>query len=206
MARALTYGEASGARDFLAVAPLDNSLQSLLLRHGFAPTTPAYVFQVPAEVAVRLGQTLAGLLPGHDVTSELLNRRGQADLDRIDRLARGIMRSADHVYWLGTRKLQAAFVRQGNRIAAYAYGGANSVGPVAGATQDAALCALGWALKLAARQLPGQSLHVRVPAPFSPAVDALQDSGARLHATLMIYHRGGCSAFDRYILGSLSLP
>ena len=47
-------------------------------------------------------------------------------------MTRNITRDVDHVYWLKERRLKAAFVQQGNRIGAYAYGGADQVGPVSG--------------------------------------------------------------------------
>ncbi len=100
-------------------------------------------------MAPRLGHALSRLMDGRDVTTDLFNRRGQADLDRIDKLNRNIVRDVDHQYWLKQRGHHAAFVRQGERIAAYAYGGRDQVGPVAGTTREAAICALGWAINLA---------------------------------------------------------
>ena len=83
------------------------------------------------------------LLPGGDATADLVAHRGQAEVDRIDRVTRNITRAVDHTYWLRSLGLRAAFVRRGDRIVAYAYGGASQVGPVAGGTQEAALAALG---------------------------------------------------------------
>jgi hypothetical protein len=136
----------------------------------------------------------------------LLNRRGQADLDRIDRVTRSISREADHVFWLKELQLRAAFVQHGARIAAYAYGGADQVGPVAGSTQNAALAALGWAVDLAVEDGATGDLELRVPSPFGTAVDALLDSDARLRATLLVYGKGVSLSFDRSLFGSLCLP
>jgi hypothetical protein len=135
----------------------------------------------------------------------LLNRRGQADLDRIDRVTRNITREADHVFWLKERGLRGALVQQGARIAAYAYGDANQVGPVAGSTQDAALSALGWAVDLALRD-GASTIELRIPAPFRTAVDTLLETGARLRATLLAYGKGLSLSLDRSIFGTLSLP
>jgi hypothetical protein len=156
--------------------------------------------------ATDLAQGLAALLPGKDVTTDLLNRRGQADIDRIDRVTRNITREVDHVYWLKDRGLRAALVKQGARIAAYAYGGPEQVGPVAGSTQDAALSALGWAIELAIGAGASDQIELRIPAPFRLALDALLDTDARFRSTLILYGKGASLAFDRSLFGSLSLP
>ncbi len=207
MQRLLTYGERSGAREFLSVVPTEGVAQSLFLRHGFHPLAPVYQFTIPATVAPSLSHSLSRLLDGRDVTTDLLSRRGQADLDRIDKLNRNIVRHTDHQYWLKQRGYQAAFVRQGERIAAYAYGGRDQVGPVSGTTREAALCALGWAIKFAS-EVAGDDdvLTVRVPAPFSEAVGALLDAGCHFEATLMLYGRDLKLAFDRSTLGHVALP
>jgi len=142
LSRVLAYGERSGAREFLAVVPTEPAIQATLLGHGFEPLMPVYLFSISDEAAARLASTLTRLLPGKDVTNDLLSRRGQADLDRIDRVTRNVTRDVDHGFWLKERQLRAAFVRQGERIAAYAYGGRDQVGPVAGSTQEAAVSAL----------------------------------------------------------------
>jgi hypothetical protein len=203
----LVYGERSGAREFLTVVPTQGVAQSLLLRHGFRPLAPVYQLTIPHTEAPRIGHVLSRLMDGRDVTTDLFNRRGQADLDRIDRLNRNIVRDADHQYWLKQRGLHAAFVRRGERIAAYAYGGRDQVGPVAGTTREAAICALGWAINLAAEASEEDDvLTVRIPAPFSEAVDAILDAGARFEATLMIYGRDLKLSFDRSTLGHVALP
>lgn len=207
MRRMLAYGERSGAREFLTVVPTEGVAQSLLLRHDFRPLAPVYQLRIPPTEAPRLGHALSRLMDGRDVTADLLNRRGQADLDRIDRLNRNIVRDADHQYWLKQRQHRAAFVRQGQRIAAYAYGGRDQVGPAAGTTREASLCALGWAIKLATEAAgDDDALTVRIPAPFTEAVDALLEAGARLEATLMLYGRDLKLSFDRSTIGHVALP
>lgn len=204
--RALAYGERSGARTYLAVVPTGGEVQSLLLRHDFRPGPPVYLFRVGSDTAEPLAASLARLLPGREVSRDLLERRGQSDLDRIDRLVRGMTREADHVFWLKQRRMNAAFVQQSNRVAAYAYGGAEQAGPVAGNTQDAALAALGWSIQFARRRDHRHPIELLVPAPFSPAVAALLEAGARLCATLIVYGRGTLPSFDRCALGAPSLP
>ena len=51
-----------------------------------------------------------------------------------------------------------------------------------------------------------QDLTIRVPAPFTEAVDATLEMGCRLQATLMIYGRNLSLAFDRCVLGHVALP
>ena len=206
LSRILSYGERSGAREFLALVPAEPSVQAVLYGHGFEPLTTVYQFSLPVSSATRLASGLTGLLTGKDATSDLLNRRGQADVDRIDRVTRNITRESDHVYWLKERDLRVALVQQGERIAAYGYGGADQVGPVAGSTQDAALAALGWALDLAVGAGATGEIELRVPAPFAPAVEALLDTDATLRATLLVYGKGVSLAFDRSLFGTLCLP
>jgi GNAT superfamily N-acetyltransferase len=206
MTRVLTYGERSGAREYLALVPTEPSIQALLLGHGFEPLTPVYLFNIPVESATKLATSLMRLFPGIEGTQDLFIRRGQADVDRIDRVTRNITRESDHVFWLKERGLRAGLVRQGERIAAYAYGGLDQVGPVAGSTQDAALSGLGWALELALDAGTTESLELRVPAPFGPAIDALLDADAEMMATLMLYGKGVSLAFDRMIFGPVCLP
>jgi hypothetical protein len=97
-------------------------------------------------------------------------------------------------------------VKQGARIAAYAYGSADQVGPVAGSTQDAALAALGWALDLAVGAGATGDIELRIPSPFGPAVEALLDTDASLRATLLVYGKGISLSFDRSLFGTLCLP
>jgi GNAT superfamily N-acetyltransferase len=206
LSRILSYGERSGAREHIAVVPTEPAIQALLLGHGFEPMTTVFQFNLPVSSATRLASGLKSLLPGKDATDDLLNRRGQADIDRIDRVTRNITRDADHVFWLKERRLRAALVQQGARIAAYAYGGAEQVGPVAGSTQDAALTALGWALDLAVKSGATGDIELRVPSPFRSAVEALLDTDASLRATLLVYGKGTSLSFDRALFGTLCLP
>lgn len=206
LSRTLSYGERSGAREFLAMVPSESAIQALLLEHGFNPLTVVYQFSIPVISASDLAAGLTGLLPGKEATADLLNRRGQADLDRIDRVTRNITRDADHAFWLKERGLQAALIQQGARVAAYAYGGADQVGPIAGSTQDAALSALGWALDLAVKAGAVDTIEIRIPGPFRPAVEVLLETDARLRATLLVYGKGVSLSFDRSLFGSLCLP
>ena len=206
MSRILSYGERSGAREFLAIVPTEPAIQALMLGHGFKPITTVYQFSLPVPSANRLASGLTGLLPGKDATIDLLNRRGQADIDRIDRLTRNFTREADHVFWLKERQLRTALVQQGARIAAYGYGGAEQVGPIAGSTPDAALAALGWALDLAVGAGATGDIELSVPSRFGSAVEALLDSDARLRATLLVYGKDISLPFDRSLFGTHSLP
>jgi len=204
--RVLAYGERSGAREYLAIVPAEPSIQALLLSRDYSPMTAVYQFTISTAAAEDLAAVLTRLLKGKDVTTDLYNRRGQADLDRIDRVTRNITRDVDHVHWLKERRLKAAFVQQGARIAAYAYGGVDQVGPVAGSTPDAALSGLGWALDLAVAAGASGPLVLRVPAPFTLAVETLLDSDAHLEATLLLYGKGVSLALDRSVFGPASLP
>jgi GNAT superfamily N-acetyltransferase len=206
LTRTLAYGERSGARQYLALVPTEASVQALLLKHGFTALAPVYLLSLSIDQAIGLAEPLQRLLPGVEVTSDLFNRRGQADVDRLDRLTRGIVRDADHEFWLKRLRRRAAFVRQGDRIAAYAYGSAGQLGPVAGSTQDAALAALGWALHLAVEAGASDRIDLLLPAPFTPAVETVLEGGGRLLATLAIYGRGITLAFDRLVFGQISLP
>jgi GNAT superfamily N-acetyltransferase len=204
--RIVTYGERAGAREFLAVVPAEPAIQGLLLRHSFEPITLVYLIHIRASEGRRLGEALSSLFPGQDATAMLLSRRGPADIERIDRATRNINREVDHEYWLKERGFKVAFISQGSRVAAYAYGGVDQVGPVAGSTPEAALGALGWALNSSLDMSEGADLWLRVPAPFAPAVEALQESGGRLHATEILYARNLALAFDRCVLGASNLP
>ena len=86
-------------------------------------------------------------------------------------------------------------------------GGVDQVGPTAGTTREVALCALGWAIKLAAESSEdARVLTLRIPAPFVEAVDAALEAGCRVEATLMIYARNLNLAFDRSTFGHIALP
>ncbi len=206
MKKLLAYGERSGSKSFMAVVPNNGPLVWLLLRHGFQAATLVYDFRIARDRAAALATALAGLLPNQDVTQDLLEQRGQADLDRIDRLTRKMNREMDHVFWLKELRLNVSFVRQGNRIAAYGYGGHSQVGPVAGTTQEAALVALGCALASALQQSLKQHLHIKIPATFTPAIEAALDGGAHLWKVFSMFRIGEIPAFDRTILGPSNLP
>lgn len=205
--RLLAYGERAGVRSYLAVVPPEPSAAALLLSHGFRPLMPLYSLTMTPAAAEQLAPALARLLPGHDQSQELLERRGQADADRIDKVARGLTREIDHVFWLKRLGLDVSFIRQGARTAAYGYGGRAQVGPVAGTTQEAAMAALGQAIASAQSAAPKRVLTVRVPAAFEPAIEALLEGGARLvECCLQIYVRGERPHLDRYIAGLPCLP
>ena len=206
LTKALAYGERSGAREFLAVVPPTGAVQSLLLRYELAPVTPVYVLHLGGDAADAVASSLVRLHPGQRATSELLGRRGQADVDRIDRVTRGVTRDVDHVYWLKKKGLDAALVRQGARIAAYGYGGSDQVGPAAGSSREAALSALGWTLRLALDAGAPLPLEVHVPARFTEAVETLLEGGARLSDTWILYGKGLSVGLDRVILGPPTLP
>ena len=206
LTRALSYGERSGARGYLALVPPEPAVQGLLLRHSFQPLSPVYQFEVASAAATTLARGLGSLLEGRNAAGDLLARRGRADMDRIDRVTRDLTREVDHTYWLQRRSLGVALVRQGSRIAAYGYGGRDQVGPAAGSSREAALCALGWALGLAVEQGAAEPLVLRVPARFEGAVEALLDAGGRIQATLLLYGINVGAAFDRCLLGAPNLP
>ncbi len=204
--RTLAYGERSGAREYLALVPAEAAVQALLLGRGFKPIKAVYLFTVETAAGAELAASLTALLPGHEVTNDLFGRRGQADLDRLDRVTRNVSRDVDHVFWLKEKRLRAAFVQQGARVGAYAYGGADQVGPVAGSTADAALSGLGWALQLAIEAGGGDELEIRIPAGFTAAIEAMLDGGARLRSLLQLYGIGVTLAFDRSVMGTINLP
>jgi hypothetical protein len=77
---------------------------------------------------------------------------------------------------------------------------------VAANTQEAALSALGWAIQLALDSGQDDDIEIRVPAPFTAAVDAMLDAEARLESTFMVYGRGLSLSFDRSVFGSVNLP
>jgi GNAT superfamily N-acetyltransferase len=204
--RAIAYGERSGARSYLSLVPAEATIQGLLLRHSFQPLSPVYQLELSIGAAATLARGLGSLLVGRNAGDDLLARRGQADLDRIDRVTRDLTREVDHTYWLKRRSFGVALVRQGSRIAGFGYGGREQVGPIAGSSHEAALCALGWALRLAIEQGAQEPLIVRVPARFEGAIEALLDAGGRIQATMLLYGINVGAAFDRCLLGAPNLP
>lgn len=206
LSKLINYGEHSGVREYFALVPPTGSIQALLLGHGFRPVVPVFHLQLSAAAASAPAGAMGRLLPAKEVSQDLLGRQGQGDVDRIDRISRNVIREGDHHYWLKDRSSKAVFVRQGTRIAGYGYGGPDQVGPVAGTTQEAALCALGHAMQLALEARPEQDLSVHVPAFFDPAVQALLEAGASIKGTSILYGRDLTSSFDRVVFGSSTLP
>jgi len=99
-----------------------------------------------------------------------------------------------------------AKVKEGQRLAAYAYGGAGQCGPVVGTTREAALAALGWALQFAGEGAGAVWVDVVVPAPFESAIEQLLDAGATcLSAGLWMSRQPG-AMLERVILASPCLP
>jgi hypothetical protein len=107
----------------------------------------------------------------------------------------------DHECWLTERRLRLAKVRDGQRIAGYAYGGAGQCGPVAAATAEAALAALGRALQFAA-DAGEPEVQVLVAATFESALEHLLDAGAECRASSTWMSRQPGAALERYVLAS----
>jgi len=206
LSKLLSFGENSGAREFFALVPPAGSIQALLVTHGFEAMVPVFRLRLSADKAEGPAGAMARLLPAKEVTQDLLARQAQGDVDRIDKIARNINRETDHLYWLKERSARAVFVRQGSRVAAYGYGGPHQVGPVSGTTQESAMCALGHAMQMALETSPEQDLSMHIPASFSPALQALLESGATIEATSLLYGRKLTSTFDRVVFGNLTLP
>lgn len=188
------------------MVPPGGGIQALLLGHGFKPVIPVYKLRLSAADSAAPSGAMARLLPAKEMSRDLLSRQGQADVDRIDRISRSMVRESDHLYWLKNRSARAVFVRQGNRIAAYGYGGPFQVGPVTGSTQEAAMCALGHAMQMAVETAPGQDIVMYVPASFTPAVTALLEHRATIDETLLVYGRQLNASFDRVVFGNPTLP
>ncbi len=203
--RAMAYGERSGAGDVGAHLLSEAHWQAALFRFGLRPRFPVYRLVLATDAARSAGRKMSSLLPGSELTRDALNRRaGAADLERLDRLARGVARPMDHDYWLGERRLRLAKVRDGQRVAAYAYGGAGQCGPVAGATTEAALAGIGWALQLAA-EATVESVQILIPAVFESALETLFDAGAECAAASVWMTRNPGNAFERYVVPSVTV-
>ncbi len=203
--KVLAFGERSGALDTAALVLGHPALSALLFRFGLRPRYPVFRLVLSREIAQRIGFELSRLLPGHELTRDAAkNRTGLADIDRLDRLVRGIARPMDHEYWLTTRNLRLATVREGQRNAAYAYGGAGQCGPVVASTVEAALAGLGWALQLAAES-GDERVEVLVPAPFESGIEHLLDGGAQCRAIAQWMTRQPTGAADRFVLPSATL-
>ena len=205
--RALAFGERSGTTDFVAHLLAGASDQAAAFRFGLRPRFPVYRLRLAAEPARRVGSELAKLLPGQELNPEELARRsGAADLERLDRLARSISRPMDHYYWLTSRQLRLAKVKEGQRLAAYAYGGAGQCGPVVGTTREAALAALGWALQFAGEGAGAVWVDVVVPAPFESAIEQLLDARATCQSAGLWMSRQPGATLERVIFASPCLP
>lgn len=185
--RALLFGERSGTTKaaFHALTPWQIALG---LGFGLSPAFPLLRLVIPVDQALPLAHQLAKLQPGAEVTAEAVGRRAYfADLERLDRLVRGFARPMDHEYWLFSRNLRLAVVREGERIMAYAYGGPGQCGPVVGATEEASLSAFGWALQLAAgsvaEKAENASVSCLVPTSFARVFDHLLEAQPEFTAT-----------------------
>ncbi len=200
--RWLAYGERGGVADSAAHVLGEPVWQAHLLRFSLRPRFPIYRLALAAERARVVGRELVKLKPGGELTDEALQRRaGSADLERLDRIARGVARPMDHEHWLAERRLRLAKVRDGQRLAGYAYGGDGQCGPVAGATSEAALAALGWALQFAAAAGDGD-VRLLVPGTFETALDHLFEAGATCLSVSLWMSRQPGVAFDRFVLPS----
>ncbi len=203
--RLLAFGERSGAHETVAHLVGGAGQHALAFRFGLRPRFPVYRLALPVEKARLVGQELAKFFPGGELTQEVLQRRtGAADLERLDRLARGVSRPMDHEFWLAERHLRLATVREGQRVGAYAYGGRGQCGPVAGSTTESALAGLGWALQFAAEGA-SEWVTLHVPAPFEAAVEHLLEAGAVCRAVGHWLSRQPTSGLERSVFGSPTL-
>jgi hypothetical protein len=203
--RVISHGTRSGVKDFASHVIAGAEQQAACFRFAMRPRFPVYRMSLEPARALQLGSQLTRLLPGFEVTEERLGRRaGSGDLERLDRLARGIARPMDHEYWLHQRNLRLATVREGQRIAAYAYGGRAQCGPVAASTTEAGLAALGWALLFSAQSEEDQ-VSLFVPAVFEAAVEALLEAGAACRAVTQWMSRQSTSGMERYVLAGPTL-
>ena len=203
--RSLAFGERAGVADSAAHVLAEPMWQALLYRFGLRPRFPVYRLALAAESARGVGRELAKLKPASELTEDALRRRaGSADLERLDRLVRGVVRPMDHEHWIAERRLRLAKIREGQRIAGFAYGGAGQCGPLAAATGEAALAALGWALQFAAESDAGE-VQLFVPATFESAIEHLLDAGARCLTASTWMSRQPGTTFERYVLPSATI-
>jgi hypothetical protein len=203
--RCLAYGERAGVSDYVAHALGESHWQALVFRFGLRPRFLVYRLVLSAEHARSIGQELAKLRPASELTQDAMQRRaGSADLEHLDRLVRGVTRPMDHEHWLSEQRLRLAKVRDGQRVAAYAYGGPGQCGPVAAATTDAAIAALGWALQFAGDAAVGP-VQLLVPATFEAALEHLLDGGARCSAVSVWMTRQPGATLERYVLSSATI-
>jgi hypothetical protein len=200
--RCLGYGERSGVNEYAAHVLGGAPQQAWCFRFGLRPRFPVYRLVLAPATARTVGRELAKLRPGSELTEEAIQRRaGSADLERLDRMVRGVARPMDHEYWLAERGLRLAKVREGQKIAAYAYGGPGQCGPVVATTGEAALAALGWALQFAADDVVSV-VQVLVPAVFEAAVEHLLEAGAACRAASTWMSRHATGGFERYVFAS----
>ncbi len=203
--RALAYGERFGAAACAAVVHAGEPWESLFSSFGLKPRTPLYRLVMDSGKARIAGQRLSTRLSGSELTREAVNRRaGAADLERLDRLARGVARPMDHEHWLTERRLRLAKVREGQRVTAYAYGGLGQCGPVAASTREGALAGLGWALQFAAAAGTPE-VQVLLPASFERGVEQLLEAGAVCRATSLWMGRNAGPSLERYVLPSATI-
>ena len=188
--RALAYGERSGAREFLGAGSAragDPGPAAATRFHSADPGLP--VPAAPAAIARPWPGAVGSLLPGQE-RHHRPARPPRPGRHRPDRPRHPRASPARWTTPTGSRSeaFSAALVRQGvAHRRATATAEAEQVGPVAGSSRDAALCALGWALRLARRApCPGPA-GGPVPARFEAAVEALLEAGARIQATLLLY-------------------
>jgi hypothetical protein len=201
--RLLTFGDRAGVTDASAHVVGSASFHALGFRFGLRPRFPVYRLRLSSEDARHAGQELAKALPGHEVTHEAAYRRtGVGDLERLDRLVRGVARPMDHEYWLSERNLRLVTVREGQRVAAYSYGGAGQCGPVVATTNDAALAALGWALQFAADV---ETVNLYVPALFETAVEHILEAGGECVAVSHWFSSQPGGGMERYVLAGPTL-
>lgn len=203
--RLLHFGERAGVADIAAFLIGGPAQHALALRFGLRPRFPVYRLQLDAERARRTGEELAKLMAGRELTEEASQSRvGLGDLDRLDRLARAVTRPMDHEHWLVNRSQRLAIVRSTQRVAGYAYGSTGRCGPVAAATTEAALAALGWGLQFGSTG--AESVSMLVPATFEAALEHLLAAGARCVAIGDWFTRNTASGLERYVLGGATLP
>lgn len=199
------FGSRSGVNDLAGHAVAGPEIQAVFFRHGLRPRFPVYRLTLAAETARSIGSHLTRLLPGHELTAEEVSRRaGTGEPERLDRLVRGVGRGIDHEYWLGSRQLRLAVVREGSRVTGYAYGGPGQCGPVAATTSEAALAALGWALRFAADS-GAPTVSVYLPAPFETGLETLLDAGARCLAQTLWMSQTPPTGMERYVLAGPTL-
>ncbi len=202
--RALVFGDRAAAQDYSAHVLGGARHEALLFRFGFRPRFPVYRLVLTADLALDTGRVLAGGLPGGELTQDAMARRvGFGDLERLDRITRGITRPMDHEYWVAQRSLRLATVRDGQLVAAYAYGGQGQCGPVVASTVESAMAALGWALQFAGQA--GDTVEVLVPAVFETAVETLLEAGADCPAAGTWMSRGPVPSLGRYVLPGVTL-